>query len=321
MLAANSELSIPPESHFIGYLYRRFAHKFDRWTPRLTRRLTMDIVSDAHFRDWGMDPNATAAAVLADEPATFAATIERFYLLYAEQEGKHRWGDKTPHYLFAYRELRQLFPDLLLVNVVRDGRDVLCSHLALRRDGARWTADSVPLAAAWWRQSIRAAERAALELGPRYADVRYEELVTEPEATLARLCAFVGIVYEPAMLRYETHVRFSDSAMYRSFFVRAQGGLQSHARNWRAELSRRQIAEFEAVAGADLEKLGYGLSGVACARATRAQARARAAVAWQRRSRGIDLRHAAHRYAAPAMRIRQKRRLRRSPVAEPTPQS
>lgn len=35
--------------------------------------------------------------------------------------------------------------------------------------------------------------------------LRYEDLVADPEGELRRLCAFLGLEFEPAMLRYGEH--------------------------------------------------------------------------------------------------------------------
>ena len=36
----------------------------------------------------------------------------------------------------------------------------------------------------------------------RWMELQYETLVTEPEKTLTRVCQFLGIPYDPAMLTY-----------------------------------------------------------------------------------------------------------------------
>jgi hypothetical protein len=313
MLAAGAELSIPPESHFVGYLYRRYAGKLDRWTPRLSEQLARDIVGDAHFLDWDLDPRTTLTGVVAAQPASFAETIELVYRLYAEREGKTRWGDKTPHYLFAYKELRRLFPHLLLIDVVRDGRDVACSHLALSKRGIRWVARSTPAAAIWWRESISEGKRAAVELGQRYLRVRYEDVVGNPEKTLARLCEFVGIAYDASMVDYVSRVKIPRESPHAALFERTGAGLGPAARNWRSELRTREIRDFEAVAGETLDELGYEVACSGISPRERAVARARAQLFWRRRLALIDARHAAHRYVPVVMRANQRKHTRNWP--------
>src|SRR5207237_4810910 len=50
-----------------------------------------------------------------------------------------------------------------------------------------------------WRHNIEIGRRAAPILR-RYLELRFEDLVVRPEAELRRVCAFVGLGFEPAML-------------------------------------------------------------------------------------------------------------------------
>jgi len=192
LLAANPGISIPPESHFVSYLHHRYAGRLDRWRPADSRALARDIADDAHFRDWGLDPDVTTTEVLAANPGSFAETVEQFYLAYARRENKTRWGDKTPHYLFEHETLLRAWPDLLLLNVLRDGRDVASSHLAFTRKGGPWLARSAPSAAIWWKYSLRQARAARARLGSRFAEIRYEDLVATGGRALAAVVPAAG---------------------------------------------------------------------------------------------------------------------------------
>jgi hypothetical protein len=309
MLAASPTIAIPPESHFLSYLYKRYAGKLNRWTPALSRQLALDISHDGHFEHWGLDPGATVERVLARKPATFAATVAGFFSIYASDEGKTRWGDKTPHYIFFHRELAGLFPRLRVIHLIRDGRDVACSHLALAREQHEtWVAQSAPAAAAWWKASIHAGYEAAEGLGPRYREVKYETLVDAPEKTLRDLCAFAGLEYDDRMVQYGEHVHIPRDSPYGRPFERVQGGLQGRARDWRTELTPSEIADFEAVGGAELTACGYVLSGLAWNERRRWLARVRGKLFMTSRDGGILIRHVGHRYAAGLVRRRNRLR-------------
>ncbi len=309
MLAANPGISIPPESHFVSYLYKRYAGKLNRWTPAHSRELARDIISDAHFRQWGLDPDRTMESVLAKNPRTFADTVAEFFSTYAAEEGKERWGDKTPHYVFFHRELLHLFPDLRFIHLVRDGRDVACSHLALAREqGGRLGAKSAAGAAAWWKASVRAGREAAKTLASRYLEVKYEDLVDAPEATLREICAFARLEYDGRMLRYQEHVRLPRESPYGRPFERVQRPLQGRARDWRSELTDSDVADFEAVAGSELAAYGYPLAGAKKSEMSRQLVRVRGALFMSRRNASIFVRHIGHRYAPRLVRLRNRLR-------------
>ena len=79
------------------------------------------------------------------------------------------------------------------------------------------------------------------ERSERYREVRYEDLVTQPEATLRSLFAFLDEPWAGSVL--ENNPTFSTSVG-----------------RWRSELSAPEVAEIEAVAGETMRTLGYPLA-------------------------------------------------------------
>ena len=122
---------------------------------------------------------------------------------------KPRLAEKTPHNVFWFRELGQLFGDAAFVHVVRNGYDVVASLLRVDwrgPDGERLEYTRDPAAAArYWAAAVTAGLDAADEplLAGRLHVVHYEELVTEPEATLRRLLGFLGEPWDPAVLKHD----------------------------------------------------------------------------------------------------------------------
>jgi protein-tyrosine sulfotransferase len=128
--------------------------------------------------------------------------IERFQHAILERSGKAVWVEKTPRNAGRFGFVRRHFPYAKLVHIVRDGRDVVCS---LRRtpfaklDHA--PSESVVAAqrcAVQWRASVRSALR--FRRDPRYYELRYEDLVRDPEATLQALIGFLGLPWSDCIL-------------------------------------------------------------------------------------------------------------------------
>jgi Sulfotransferase family len=302
MLGAHPELAIPPESHFLGYLGHRYARR--SWTPGIVSSVAADVARDTHFRSWGLDPGGAAARVVASQPGSLAETLGGFFSVYADSEGKRLWGDKTPHYVFILDQLRDLWPNLRVIHVIRDGRDVACSHLALAADGRRWVAPTAAAAAAWWQSAVSRGRAAGSELGDRYAEVRYEELVGRPQQTIAGLCDFLGIERDTSVVEYHDRVRMAQS----DEFSRVREPLDPNARDWRRELTDRDIAAFESVAGQQLADCGYLLANVPTRRlrmlTSNLQARAYLGARGMRRG----ARRAGHRHAPAVTRTWARRR-------------
>src|SRR5207247_1437374 len=102
---------------------------------------------------------------------------------------------KTPGYATKIRRINRILPEARFVHVIRDGRDVA---LSLRDRDAGLSTEQV---ARRWRHRINRTRRAANHV-PEYFEVRYEDLVAEPEATLRHICERIELEWSPRMLDY-----------------------------------------------------------------------------------------------------------------------
>ena len=268
MLDAHPELAIPPETHFVPELVARARVRAE------IGDLVAEIVAARNWGDFGLDAGELhdrAAALGHTDPASL---LRCFYSLYAERQGKPRWGDKTPSYVKRMRLIADLLGEARFIHLIRDGRDVAVSR---RRRGM---GDQKPVtdAAERWQRRIMRARQQARRLGGRYLELRYEDLVIDPEPALRRVCELVELDFDPAMLEYH---RGSEERLRE--FARdlppeggrrarsAQERMAAHAlatappnpdriEAWRQEMDEADRIEFERVAGGLLAELGYPLS-------------------------------------------------------------
>jgi hypothetical protein len=245
MLDAHSQLAIPSESYFLPQLW-------DRHGPRPRRDAFVDDLRRlAKIREWGVDSDEVARR-LPERPA-FSEAVQAIYRVYADARGKPGFGDKTPLYLQHLDVLERAFPDARYVHIVRDGRDAALSLLAMTRRPRLNLARPRGIGdfACAWSREVRAARRFGRDHS--YLELRYEDLVAEPEARLREVCAFLGLEYEPGMLEYH---RREDAALHADHPRLAQPPVPD-ARSWRRELGAREGELFEAIAGDTLSELGY----------------------------------------------------------------
>ncbi len=119
---------------------------------------------------------------------------------YAVRRGKRRWADKTPLYALNIDLLTSMFPDCQIVNMTRDGRDVVVSH---RKRFGYWSSVKSTIK---WPKYITAGDVARAKLPPeQFYDLRYEDVVGDAEPTLRSLFDWLGEEWEPAVLQYEKH--------------------------------------------------------------------------------------------------------------------
>ena len=197
MLDRNSEIAIPYESFFVTPLAQRHGRR-----PNLDDFLD-DLGRFYQLYEWGISPEDVRPRLR--EGMTTGEAITAVFEVYAEHEGKPRWGDKTPLYMQHLPLLERLFPDALWVHLVRDGRDAALSFLSLPEGFSEKTwamPHTAAQFAARWRTEILAARQLGAHVGGRYLELRYEDLVTEPERELRRVCEHTSLPWEPAMLDY-----------------------------------------------------------------------------------------------------------------------
>lgn len=200
MLAAHSRLDCGPESRF----FARYRHLDAKARARILDPYTwprpaVDFI--ASLRNQGHPISELygltlpeIGAYLADRQPSVAAMLESLTELHAQRAGKRRWLEKTPRHLLMTDTLRELWPDAYIVRIVRDPRDV-----ALSLAGMPFAKDSVVGNLVRVDADDRAS-RERIEADALAMTLRYEDLVTEPERELRRICAFVGEEYESAML-------------------------------------------------------------------------------------------------------------------------
>jgi Sulfotransferase family len=246
MVDAHPEMTVPPESHFIVAL----APGRGGFDPRA---LVDRLAADERFRLWGLDRPTLENAILDPPASDYPSAVRAVFATWAARQGKARYADKTPGYVLHIPALARLFPESVFIHLVRDGRDVAASFLDLG-----W-ADSIESAAFHWRLRVGRGRRAGRGLGPgRYHELRYEDLVSDPEAALRPLCGVLGVSFAPEMLEHHRRaaavVRTTNHPAYHRNLT---APLTADLRNWRRDLGTEQVARFELVAGRLLTDLGY----------------------------------------------------------------
>jgi hypothetical protein len=259
MLDAHPLLAVPPETAWLP----RVASVTDR------EGFLLALTASPQWIDFGLAGEELAAELHRLRRFTVADGLRAFYRLYAARFDKPRWGEKTPNYAGCMETVQRVLPEACFVHVLRDGRDVVASvrHLWFR------PGDSLATLAADWRERIVVARRSAAGMR-RYLELRFEDLVREPEPVLRRVCAFVDLPFAAEMLAYhrraperlaELQTRLTpagevlvtrEQRLANQALV-LQPPQAARAGAWRETLTAAEVAEVEGEAGPLLRELGY----------------------------------------------------------------
>ncbi len=264
MLDAHPELTIPPETHFVPDLIKAVREPGATPEDALAAMKSAREWGDFGFTDEQMLARLRGLPKLRPGPA-----VRTFYEAYMEQQGKPRWGEKTPTYVQKMKLIQRALPEARFVHVIRDGRDVALS--VLDRTVRDLSAGDV---ARRWRKKILKAREDAPQL-EHYTEIRYEDLILDTEPVLRRVAEFIDLPWDEAMLSYHERSgeRLQEMARAlpgdgRAKELSVERRLATHAMTtkppsvervarWRTQMSAEQRADFEAVAAELLEQLGY----------------------------------------------------------------
>jgi hypothetical protein len=249
---AHPELAIIRELHWLPRWWER-RRRLTQVTPELVARLR----KHPRFPRLELDPADIDALVEDGRPMHYARFVTELFDLHGQVKGKKLVGEKTPEYVRSLPTLHSLWPHAKVVHLIRDGRDVALSLLELNRTDRwagcfpTWDEDPVTTTALFWDWHVRLGREAAGLLGPkRYYELRYEHLVADPKSECAKLCAFLGVAFDPALLRFH-------EGRMRSRKPEPQLPVTRGLRRWREQMAPGGVARFEAAAGDLLEELGY----------------------------------------------------------------
>lgn len=251
LLDSHPNIAIPFESHLFNQWRPRRRSYGDLADPARRLLLIEDIVTYGVVRDWTPQPRVEEVAALVGRPG-FAGVATAFMEWWAREMGKPRWGEKTPHHTLLWRDVLKAWAEAQAIIVERDPRDV-----ALSWKEARFGGDHVlPLARRWRRYQGACADIRKALPKTRRIDLRYEDLVADPEAELKGIMAFLGEDYDPAQLR------FHESGEAWRTDARNEARLQSPITTrslgrWRSRLSRSEVRLIEYAAGDMMRRRGY----------------------------------------------------------------
>jgi hypothetical protein len=234
------------------------------------------VLRDAYAEAWRITPQGCAgcAPECRELGGLGATAVTGEDALCVTPRGVDRFADAAPDLLYSADVLLDAFPDAQLLQVIRDGRDVVADMLddenclawfqpALANldevfpnpffgvedetERVRWPkAGPAVKCALRWRGSVRLSARLRAQTpDDQLLTLRYEDLVDRPRKIAAELSAYLGSPISKGSL----------SGLVRPGDRRPSAVVGG----WRDRLTPRQVTQVVRIAGRELSRLGYDL--------------------------------------------------------------
>jgi len=219
-----------------GFTYYFDASFYHQRLDRLIQELCYHITKGSWI---GSPPFRVPSKIFECGPmprADVERILERFFQdLYTNlaREGQTHWLDDTPTNLLHTHELRGLFPDMRLVHIYRDPRDVTASYSRFAWGGGNFVAIARRLAGIY-RHWFEIREGLS---GDCVLEISLEELAAEPVAGLTKICNFVELDFEESLMQIPLD--------------------KVHAGRWRRDIPESEWEAVESHLGQFIKTYGY----------------------------------------------------------------
>lgn len=243
MLGSHSRMITAPESQFKFDVTPLFESSvFDR------QHIISFISNHPRFKVWKFDVNWKT--VDFSGPGKLITSIVDQFSTWKNKSQAAYWVDHTPTNLRHTHMLNNQYPGCYYIHIVRDGRAVMASQFALD-----WGSNDPVFASMKWIEPLCVGLACESAFPDRCLRVHYEQLVLHPEEECNRICAFLGLEYEPGMIKGESF----DVPSYTRPHHQLVGQLPDPTRidDWKKTLKRKDIQLFESMTFDLLSMLGY----------------------------------------------------------------
>lgn len=209
---SHSNITVPPESGFMEWWH----DKYNDWNIKDSNNLKKvewfckDLLSSKKMETYDFNIEFYKTLIKERQPVNYSELIALIYISYGINQGKKLlcWGDKNNYYLHKTDLINRLYPKAKYIHLVRDGRDVATSYLALKKINS--SSEYAP------KLSVKVEEIARewdinnqlilsfFENIPkgRVLQIRYEDIVINLKKECVEIASFLNVPFDKRMLEY-----------------------------------------------------------------------------------------------------------------------
>lgn len=246
ILNRHPKIHIPIETHFI-------IHLLNKYKGGLTNNSIDEFVDDL-FSEPSMHLRTIQNSVLKDKikSAGYKSFEDLCHAVLGYDAEYHPiLGNKSTLYVLFTNKLLKNFPTAKFIWIIRDYRAQINSMLKVN-----FEAHNVPSLAIRWKRFNETVLKAQKCNPGRIYLVRYEDLVTETEQEVKKICGFLELDVNPSMWsrkslqnQNEIKIRFQSKLAYPIN--------TDYIEQWKQELSEEQVSVIEKICGEAGSNFGY----------------------------------------------------------------
>lgn len=204
ILDTHPEICVTPEALFIIHLYEKYIGT-KKWTTQQKNNFIKDLLSEEKIKDWWQVMPKSIGELLEKYPpdSHFSELCKAVYHDYAHRNNKanaHLLGDKNPEYSVYIERLARLYPTAKFIHLIRDPRANVLSYQNVDFD-----VNDVAALAYRWKKYNENIPDLQQQFPNRILLIHYEDLLTNTQATLEKMCAFLGVDFIPDLLEFYKH--------------------------------------------------------------------------------------------------------------------
>lgn len=188
---------------------------------------------------------------------TLIALFYEIYSYYAELQNCEYTCCKSMSNVHRYRDLEAAGLNPWYIYLHRDGRDVACSF----KKAIVGEKHVYHIARQWKSDQEKSLEVEQNIPSDRVINIKYYDLITDPESVLKKICSFLHVQFNQNMLDYFHSKESLETARGGKMWQNlSQPIMAGNYNKFLKELAPEEIRIFEKVAGDTLEKLGYAVT-------------------------------------------------------------
>lgn len=209
---SHRNITVPPESGFLEWWYPKYKdwNQEDSNNPTKINTFSKDLKSSKKFETYHFSFKQFKQKVLKTKPKNYSELIALVYISFGLNSGKNIkiWGDKNNYYIHKTSLLHHLFPNAKYIHLVRDGRDVATSYMALKKIKSsslyvpKLTSNITEIASQWNSNNFKLNIFLKNIPSHRVLLVRYEDLILNLKQEGLRITNFLNIPFDENMLNY-----------------------------------------------------------------------------------------------------------------------